>query len=382
MSIKNKLTRNVLWCYLPIIVIFITIKILSAFGLLNFLGIVGNYIVNAFIQIGLLFLIPIFIFSLLQKNKIKDTFNFYGYKKISLKAVIISILIGIIVYVLNVFVASFFSSIISSLGYKPSASITMTSYPIWLLFINIVTTAVLPAICEETTHRGMLLKGFSPMGRFWAIFLSSLLFGLLHLNIEQFFYATLIGLLLGYISTICDTIYPAMIIHFMNNFISVLMGYSQVNNLHFDFLFTWIVENLQLNPILGMLFFITFIATLIIALKYLIRLLFRETTVKNMTKLQDELFKEIAKENYLKELEEIANSGKETKKEDVTISFEEFDKIYQNKSIDLGQSTHLDKNLMRENKPYKYDFVTIILLVSCLILAGGMTLFTLIWGII
>lgn len=381
MSIKNKLTKNVFYCYFPIVVIFVLIKILSSFGLFSFLGTVGNYIVNVLIQIGLMFMIPVLLFSVFQKTKIKETFSFYGFKKMSFKAVIISILIGIIVYILNVFVATFFSTIISSFGYKTSSGTTTGNYPFWLLLINIVTTAVLPAICEETTHRGMLLKGLSPMGRTWAIIISSLLFGLLHLNIEQFFYATLIGILVGYISTICDTIYPAMIIHFMNNAISVLMGYSASNKLGFDFAFTWLNSNLQINPLLSIIFIVLLLATLVILLKYLIKLLFRETTMKNMNKLQNALFKEIQKDAYLKELEDLSK-GNQDAKQNVTISFEEFDKLYQSKSVDLGQSTNLDNNIMSEFKPYKMDFITKLLMIASFVLTIAITIFSLIKGIL
>lgn len=380
MSIKNKLTRSVLYCYLPIVVLFAVLRMLSTFGVFSFLGKTGSYIINAFIQIGLLFTISVFLFSFLQKNKIKDTFNFYGYRKMSFKAVLISVLIGIIIYVLNIFVASFFNNILSLFGYKFQSSSILKSYPVWLLFINIFITAVLPAVCEETAHRGMLLKGLSPLGRKKAIIISAILFGLLHMNIEQFFYATIIGVVLGYISTVCETIYPAIIIHFMNNAISVFMGFSQVNNLGFDFLFTWINNSLVNNPVLGFIFMLLFISLLLISLKYLIKLLFKNTSFKRMSKLQEELFKVFAREAYLRELEDMAN-GKITQNV-ATISFEDFDKLYKSKSIDIGQISQIENQYLYNNEMYKMDKVTKILLIAVFLLSGMITFFTFIWGIL
>ena len=381
MSIKNKMTRGVLYCYLLIVVLFVTIRLLSHYGVLSFLGTTGSYIVNGVIQVVFIFSIPALLFPAIMKKTPKETFKFYGFRKISLKAIGISILIGVIVYILNVFVASFFSSIIQSFGYKSSSSSSSSSYPVYLLFINLFTTAVLPAICEETAHRGMLLKGFSVAGRVFAILASSLLFGLLHLNIEQFFFATLIGILVGYISTICDSIYPAMIIHFMNNAISVLMGYSASNNLNFDFLFTFINSNLQTNPVLGILFFISFIGTLIIALRYLIKKLFKETTMKSIGRLQAEIFKEITKQQFLQDLESASN-GEDSSKKEVSLSYEKFDELYQSKSKDLGQSTNLETEIMKDQRPYKFDFVSGALLISCFVLTAIVTIFSLIWGIL
>ena len=108
MSIKYKITRSSFYCYLLIVVIFVAIRMLSEFNVLSFLGPTGKYILNAFIQIGLLFTISVFMFRSLTKSKTKDVFSFYGYKKISWKAVLISIAIGIVVYVLNIFLCTLY----------------------------------------------------------------------------------------------------------------------------------------------------------------------------------------------------------------------------------------------------------------------------------
>lgn len=366
------------------IVIFVVIRILSGYGYLTFLGTVGTYLVNAGIQILLMFSIPIFLFSRLQKTKIKQTFSFYKFKKISLKAIVISILIGVIVYILNVYVATIFSTFLELVGFRTSkgGGSAVAGYPLWLLFINLFVTAVLPAICEETAHRGMLLRGLSPMGRIWAIVLSSLLFGLLHLNVEQVFYTIVMGLFLGYLASVTDNIYPVMIVHFMNNAISVVMGYSTVHKLGYDFLFTFITENINLNPILGVAFLIFFIATLIIVLRYLIKLLFRETALKNINALQRELFKEIAKDSYLKELNDAYNGVESGDKKEVVMDFDDFHKLYQSKSVDLGQSSDLDKKLMLDPRPYRMDVVTKILLIASVLITFAVTFLTFLWGIL
>ena len=49
-----------------------------------------------------------------------------------------------------------------------------------------------------------------------------MIFGLLHANVLQFIFATLVGLLLGYITIKTDSVLPAVFIHFANNFRSVI----------------------------------------------------------------------------------------------------------------------------------------------------------------
>ena len=321
----------------------------------------------------------VFLFNALTKNKLRDTFKFFGYKKISAKAVLISIGIGVIVYFLNVFVATFFNVLLAFFGYSStSSSITPSSYPFWLFLVNVLVSAVLPGICEETAHRGLLLKGLSGHGQRFALIMSSLLFGLMHMNIDQFFYATLIGILVGYLALICDSIYPAMLIHFMNNFLSTFAGYSSFNNLGFEKIINGFNAVLQRSFILGFLLIAVFVVGLAFLLKILIKMLFRETTVKNMANLQERLIRQIQKENYLKELEIMS---KEVRMQPNSISFEEFDKLYKQNNVELGLMSNLEKQTL--NEPHaKTSLFAKFLLAGIFIITAGVTIFTFVWGLL
>lgn len=381
MSIKNKVTTNSLVCYFLIVVVFAIIRMLTAFDIFDGLGDSFNYIFNIVIQVIILFGMSVLLFSAIQKNKVKDTLKFFGYKKISFKAVLISIGIGIIVYFLNIFIASFFNAILSLFGYSSSTTTNyLDSYPFWLFLVNILITAVLPGICEETAHRGLLLKGLSGFGEKKALIISALLFGLMHMNIDQFFYATLIGLLVGYLALICDSIYPAMIVHFMNNALSVFASYSAFNNLGFEKIIGGFNAALQTNFFLGFLLIVIFMVSLSFLLFALVKLLFRETTVKNMAKLQQTLIKQVQKENYIKELESTANDGEVETSAD-SISFEEFDKLYKEHNQKMGLMSNLEQKML--SAPYvKMSALHKILYAGILIITAGVTIFTFIWGIL
>ena len=172
------------------------------------MGEYGSYVLNLIIQVIAMFILPLVLFTKLNKQTYKKTFKDFSVKKINFKAVIYSILLGIVVFFLNLVVSVIFNAIISALGYSASSSSTMTEYPVWLFILTMIFTAVLPGICEEFTHRGMLLAGNKKLGMKKAIILSALFFGLMHMNIEQFFYATIIGLLLGYLTASTGSIIP------------------------------------------------------------------------------------------------------------------------------------------------------------------------------
>ena len=366
---KIKTTEFTFITYFVVCVCFVCIRILAAFNLFAGLGQAGVSILSASMQIGL-FLIAIFMFSALQKQKPKDTFRFYGYKKISPLAIVFAIIIGVLVYFFNIFIASIFDTVLKSVGYvfvktaEGDASTTM-------LFVNLLTVAILPAICEETLHRGLLLKGGSAMGMGKALVVSALLFGLLHCNIEQFFYATILGLFMGYLSVICDSIYPAMIVHFVNNALGVLYSFTPFSKF-MDMSFNFMLG----NGILGYLFTIILLGLLGWLLFVLVKRLFLETTGKNLALMQAEMYKEIAKNDYLQSI----NSAK-SELGDNTREKPNYEKMYLEKNIKLGLMTELDKELMSDTK-FKHSALSLTFMIASFVLIGGMTLFDFIQGVL
>jgi sodium transport system permease protein len=94
--------------------------------------------------------------------------------------------------------------------------------------------AISPAICEEIFFRGILLstllKRFSPA---ISIFLSSLLFGIFHLDLYRLLPTLILGLIFGYIVYKTKSIFLSIFLHAVNNSLSVtlmvFMDYSSTN---------------------------------------------------------------------------------------------------------------------------------------------------------
>lgn len=374
MSFKNKVTSSSIFVYFLIVIVFVTIRMLSAFGCLKFLGGAASYIFNIVVQIGLLLSCSIFIFSALTKKKAKSVVNFYGYKKISIKSVFISIGIGVCVYILNIFIATFFGVIIQLFGYRYSPSAPIESYPFYMLIVNTLFTAVLPAVCEETAHRGMLLKGLSSTGKIKAIVISSILFGLLHMNIEQFFYATIIGFFVGYLAVKCDSIYPAMIIHFMNNFLNVYMSFSQVNSLPLGKAYSSFMSIISNNVIVGMLLVVIVVFLLVMAIISLVRKLKKDSSMFALRRLQDEVVKELVHQEYLNEIEKTQFELTGVKKE---IASQEEEMMLDKK---LGFISDVDEDIMADKSDNKLSILSKILLSAVFILLTAVTIFTFVWG--
>ena len=99
------------------------------------------------------------------------------------------------------------------------AEVEMAPHTVVLSFI---TVAVVPAFCEEFLFRGAILENLLPFGRTRAILISAFLFALMHQNAGQLLYTFVAGVVLGAICAYTKSIWSGVIVHLINNFISVL----------------------------------------------------------------------------------------------------------------------------------------------------------------
>ncbi len=90
--------------------------------------------------------------------------------------------------------------------------------------LAVLATAVTPAIVEEFALRGIVLHALKRFGDGFAVLISAIVFGLLHGNFEQIPFAFLVGLYLGFLTIKTKSIVPAVILHFYNNFSSVVLS--------------------------------------------------------------------------------------------------------------------------------------------------------------
>ena len=111
----------------------------------------------------------------------------------------------------------------AALGRLPENGIatTISETPIPLIFLYMV---VLAPIVEELIFRKLLIDRLSIYGDKTAILFSSVAFGLMHGNLYQFFYATLLGALFGYVYTKTRNIKYTVYMHTIVNFMGSIMA--------------------------------------------------------------------------------------------------------------------------------------------------------------
>lgn len=363
--------------YFIIMVVFVVIRILSALNVFETSTELSDYAFSFIIQIGIMFLLPLILYTSLKKQKGKQTFKEFGFKKVSLRSIMIALGLGVCVYFLNIGISTLFSYILSLFGYVPSTGSSVDAT--WgFFFLSLLFTAILPGFCEEFTHRGMLKKGYESLGARKMIVYSSLLFGLMHMNVGQFFYATVIGVILCLIAISSDSIVPAMIVHFMNNAINVYLSFAKAKGLPFGKVF----ENISVfysnsNPIISIMIGVLFFCLVGFLAFLLIKSLFKDTYKKKFEDVKRKAVIETLRNDLLPE---------EQKKE---LIYNDQPGLVYNEMITLeGESRFmrikvpfedLGIQIVPKRKPTRWEN---FFFYSSVVLGSIVTIFTYIWGVI
>lgn len=344
---KNK---KIFYINLIYYISLLLVAIVFVLGHLNILK--SDFISTLILQLVIISGIPLILYSLLVSKSIKQTFNDFGFKKLSKKLLIISICLALVLYFLNIFIANAFNSVVVLLGYDTTIPALTVSNGTMLK--EFFLTACLPGLCEEVIHRGMMLNGCKKQGytRYGLIF-SSILFGLMHLNILQFFYACILGFLMGFAVLTTESIWTGVIIHFTNNFLSVY--FSLDKNLPFHNLYDYIIDGIYKFSIPFFIFFVTILVFVLLKA-------YKDLITASRKTVSQEKIKKICKELQIE-----------------TLSEEEA----QLKIDMLNQTlTNLNKTKFEVTDTGNLSFLDKVFLYSSLILGSLGTIFTFICGIL
>lgn len=131
-------------------------------------------------------------------------------------------------YLNNVMISSLSPTFSAELDSSSDMAGKPLSEVLIFFLLSIISTAIVPAICEEYLFRGAILTNLLPYGKTTAILGSAVLFGLMHQNPFQLLYTTLMGVVIGYVYVKTKSIWACMIIHFANNLTTVLEEYLPI----------------------------------------------------------------------------------------------------------------------------------------------------------
>ena len=178
---------------------------------------IRNIYSGIFITEYIVILLPMIIFVGIKKYDFKEVFKL---KKISFNQVWKTILIAICSYPIALFFNYIVLVLVSLIG-----EIKATPLPVpettGMFVLSLFLFAVTPGICEEAMFRGVMYSAYERIGYKKAIVLTGLLFGLFHLDIQNFLGPAFLGMLFGLMVYKTGSIYTSVIAHTVNNAIAI-----------------------------------------------------------------------------------------------------------------------------------------------------------------
>lgn len=357
-------------------ILFCSIRIAVSEGFMSNLGVRWQDILSTLIIQGLfMFGLPLALYCLLMKNRPKSVFKTCNFKSINVATVFISLGLGACMFFVNIAVSSVFNGLISFLGYQTPVSfgeVVEVKATFGNFMLDVLLVAVLPAICEEFLHRGLVLQGTKHSGFTKSIIISSVLFGLMHLNISQVSYAIVLGLIMGFASVVAKSIWVPIIMHFTNNFISVYLDYASVNGWFGGGFYSSLAK--LSNSSMVIVFLVCFVSLLAIAclMIYLILQLFRQNILIKVNRAIEKVYD---------------NDGNANTDDPILMQKSAMlqQMLEENTMLNLNyeaMKSPIEVVMPQQKVLYKTTFKDKVFLYASMILGGIVTLFTLIWGFI
>lgn len=134
------------------------------------------------------------------------------------------ILIGVVTLFLLSGILNYFQLFVDKLGFT-SSSLTYKLNSPKNYIISLISLALIPAVCEELIFRGVLVNTLKHKGKMFAIILSSIMFSIFHFSPSQLIYPMCFGLILGIVYLRTNNILFPIILHFINNALSISIQY-------------------------------------------------------------------------------------------------------------------------------------------------------------
>lgn len=161
-------------------------------------------------------ILPTLIYCIIRKLNFREDL---GFRKIKVSTVFLSILAGFLVMPIASFVNVLTQFFVPNTMVQASETLLSGSKIIMLLI-----TGLLAPFCEEVIFRGLFHREFTKHTTpLLGIILSAVLFGIIHLNINQLCYALVLGLIFAWVNNCSRSTYSSFIMHAVINTTNTLM---------------------------------------------------------------------------------------------------------------------------------------------------------------
>lgn len=200
--------------------------------ILSILGLYKRYTTEPFFQAGvdiiimlLSLLLPFVVFGKLieKQSGLNDSLPF---EKPKAKGLMLpAIISGLGFCMVANIITNVMTSFVGAFGVELSSPDIPMPQGVFGVIVSFFRVVVLAAFIEEIAFRGYIMQNLRKFGDGFAIAMAALVFGLMHCNLIQAPFALIVGFALGYLSIKTGTLWTAVIIHGLNNSISLIVTY-------------------------------------------------------------------------------------------------------------------------------------------------------------
>lgn len=142
----------------------------------------------------------------------------FGFKKIKLSTAAAVLLFGLLIMPLGTLMNAISMLVVDNIFIESSSIMLGLPFPVMFLIL-----AVYGPLCEELAFRGIILKSFDFEESGWkALVVSGLMFGLMHMNLNQFMYAFVLGVAFAMVAEATGSILSSFLCHFLFNAINAI----------------------------------------------------------------------------------------------------------------------------------------------------------------
>ncbi|MBO5208388.1 MAG: CPBP family intramembrane metalloprotease [Lachnospiraceae bacterium] len=198
------------WLYMTIILVDLAVIALLTLAYYYSKGTVDIGIVLNLVISQLMLIVPTLIFALCSKSDLNEMLGYHKMKISSaLMVVLYTFLCMPLMTAINAISMLFVDNAVNSI----SGEVLQIPFPIMLFLMG-----MFGPFCEEFVFRGMIFRGYKKSGSvFWSVILSSLLFGLMHMNFNQAAYAFAIGIMFALLVEATGSLWGSTIAHMVVN---------------------------------------------------------------------------------------------------------------------------------------------------------------------
>lgn len=155
-----------------------------------------------------------------EKQKVEDAFE----KPKTNFLMLVAIPAGFMFCMAGNYIVGYLVSLMDSVGVELSSPEPAVPSGFLGALVYVLQIAFLPALIEEFALRGVVMQPLRRYGDGFAIFVTALVFALMHGNMVQAPFALIAGLAIGYFSVATGSVWTGVLIHFANNLFSALLS--------------------------------------------------------------------------------------------------------------------------------------------------------------